>query len=162
MPRWIWPISEYNLKTWIRSTTMESIVWTPRYCGHFLCGPKVSTLVRFYCISFRVLQGRREPDQLRYANGKIQPSPPLYRAEGVLLPNRHYFLLCLVHNSWGKRHFLEGQRYAIAYLRTCSRRACSVRLCAFLLQARHYALYRLFGRNWFWPLENVCFFPPQF
>ena len=27
-----------------------SLVGTPRYCGHFLFGPQVSTLPRFYCI----------------------------------------------------------------------------------------------------------------
>ncbi len=28
---------------------LVSLVWTPSYCGHFLSGPKLSTLARFYC-----------------------------------------------------------------------------------------------------------------
>ena len=30
---------------------LVSLVWTPRYCGHFLSGPLLSTLARFYCIA---------------------------------------------------------------------------------------------------------------
>ena len=36
-----------NLGPWPH---LVSLVWTPRYCGHILPGPKVSTLPRFYCI----------------------------------------------------------------------------------------------------------------
>ncbi len=31
-------------------------VWTSRYCGHFLSGPELSTLARFYCTWFRNCQ----------------------------------------------------------------------------------------------------------